>query len=265
MQFETILEFNGILTKIKQNLSSQHELTNFYSELNLKLKIFSQMNQKEIVFQNLMMRLIENEVSNIQKVTIIKGALSFAYFSNDKNIEKRKLDPERKSLYLKMLEAAYPEFTNRLIKKEDLTKDSFNKISDYLLCLNQISQAFADEDGCQCFEDNLLKFFNDKNLIGKDVVLKDLVLDINLCFGFISEVTKREAEHLDSTLQEARNTVIDMQTIIIELEGLSPKYDLKKIIKKLWIPVFGTFLILFSAFSQNIHLYSQNLDGRELN
>ena len=276
MQFEIILEFNETLSKIKHNLSSlpfvQSELDKVYIELDSKLKKISKNNQEEIVvFRNLMIILKDKNIDNNKKFIIIDGALSFAYFLNDKNIEKTKSDPQRKTLYLKMLEAAYPEFNNKLIKEEDLTKDNLNKINDYLLCLNQISQTFSDEDGYDGFMDNLLKFFEDKKLNTGAVLHKDLVSNINLCFGFISEVNEREEKERLRKLKVQQETILEIFKVIAEsqiiaakstanlaqgflklgletaeeLKKLDEKYNSKKSYKYLWITVFVIFLILF--------------------
>ena len=153
---QTSLEFNYLLFKIKENLCAKnthdYRLNQNFKILDAMLKnISTTTNQEETTFYNLMMKLKDTETPVTQKLAIIDGAFLFLrdFCGIDRKYILEVTDIVHKNKYLKMLEAAYPEFNNKEIEKKD-TNNYLNTVKCYLLSCDGIIKKFRDV--------NLLKF-----------------------------------------------------------------------------------------------------------
>ena len=203
--------YNMLLLKMKQNLTKElvdeSEIKQDYAALDVMLNEISiTSSQEEITLYNLMIALKNESLSPAQKVAIIDGAHLFIPYFLD---QKQRKDLEivglgYKNRYLKMLEAAYPDFYNKAIKKEE-TEDYLNKLESYLLDCDEIIKTFRNKEGYDDFKENLLKFHNANNcLFGSffrgftaSNIPEDLVKSIDSCLEFISNLTKTAAKEFE--------------------------------------------------------------------
>ena len=205
MKLDTDFNIYSILVYMKKNLNSKNfkedQMHRDIDKLNSILD--SLIPTKEIdVFRKLITRVQLTKIDKPTKFIIINGAILFLedFLDEVARTDLSIKDQKIKTLYLEMLEAAYPEFTDKIFQKDDINAERLDEIKKYLECCDQIIQKFDNKEGYDSFKENCQKILADAG--------EDSLKNINECFQFISKISlktptvlKEESENVNNSNQ----------------------------------------------------------------
>ena len=227
-----IEDLTDILKLLKSEIPIQEQITTKIHALYAKTKKMSDsllatkkpLKKFSMQFHNFVTVLGQETIDLPNKILIVEGLIPFVndFLDETKKEPLSVTNSNNKILYLKMIDAAHPLFSNNVINS-DIVYENANSFRGYLIYFRDIILTFPklpNDEFKNNMRDCIDLIYNDV-YIKKNKVTPDLMIKIDDCLSFISDIkVKVEAEN----------------NIHIEL------------IKKFWPHVLSVLIILITVY-----------------